>query len=151
MVAGFHTNIYPLTLICLLNYVGNCVWNSSLCCFSLSSVLQRTWKTFPSCSTMHRRRFFTPLPLSMTLKTNRSAIFGNETPTAESLCLRPGPCIYLYLYIQNDWLINDTFFVLQFPPSSLNLCVSEHWAEYSTFPTRTMTESSVMLNSTDFR
>lgn len=26
---------------------------------------------------MHRRQFFTPLPLFMTLRTNRSAIFGN--------------------------------------------------------------------------
>lgn len=55
--------------------------------FSYSSAPQRTWKTSQSCSTMHRRPYFTPLHLFMILKTNRSAIFGTEMLAVESAYL----------------------------------------------------------------
>lgn len=75
----FHADIYALCLAHKFLFS-----ETTSADFSHSSVLQRTWKTFQSCSTMHRRRFFTPLPLFMTLRTNRSAIFGNERPTVQS-------------------------------------------------------------------
>lgn len=114
-----------------------CLW------FFHWSVPQRTWKTFLSCSTMHKRQFFTPLHLFTTPRTSRWVI-GNELS------------IYLFvlLYIQvltNECLICVImFFSCVISPSS-NHCVLEPSAGYFTFLTRIMTASSVTWNSTAFR
>lgn len=98
------THVYFIGFLYCLH---NCIWNiiSAVC---LSSVLQRTSKTFQSSSTMHRRQFFTPLHLFMTLRINRSVGFGNGMPTVQSTCASP-----LITHVHtNDWLNNASIFVL---------------------------------------
>lgn len=63
----------------LFNMINTCdcrtsvvikLWNGLVYGF-LISALQRTWKTFLSCFTTHRKQFFTPLHLCTTPRTNR--------------------------------------------------------------------------------
>lgn len=62
MIFYTYTRYRPSTLITL--------WNCLVYGF-LISALQRTWKTFLSCFTTHRKQFFTPLHLCMTPRTSR--------------------------------------------------------------------------------